>query len=350
VQRALAAKTMSHAKSGCVLASYLKLLPLFIMIFPGMAARVLFPDTVACADPDQCYKICQSRSGCSNLAYVQLVNELLPAGARGLMLAVMLAALMSSLTSVFNSSSTIFTMDIYGRFRPKASEKELLYAGRVFVLVLVAISIAWIPIINAAQGSQLFVYIQSVSSYLAPPICAVFILAIFWPRTNEPGAFWGLMIGLVVGLIRFGLEFGYTDPPCGDLDSPRPPEWWYVWVKNIHFLHFGVILFAISALVSVIVSLVTPAIPEENLFRLTFWSRHSSEVRIDLDQDTQYHNNNTAKTACEEDHPLTDMEKAKESAKESAEFLYEPPKWKTIVNINAVIILIITSFAWGFYA
>ena len=142
------------------------------------------------------------RSGCTNLAFVMLVNELLPVGLRGLMLAVMLSALMSSLTSIFNSSSTIFTMDIYTRIRPKASEKELLYVGRIFVLVLVGISVVWIPIINASQGSQLFVYIQSITSYLAPPICAIYLLAIFWTRTTEPGAFWGLMVGLIVGLIR----------------------------------------------------------------------------------------------------------------------------------------------------
>ena len=118
------------------------------------------------------------------------------------MLAVMLSALMSSLTSIFNSSSTIFTMDIYTRIRPKASEKELLYVGRIFVFVLVGISVVWIPIINASQGSQLFVYIQSITSYLAPPICAIYLLAIFWERTTEPGAFWGLMVGLIVGLIR----------------------------------------------------------------------------------------------------------------------------------------------------
>jgi len=202
VQRALASKDLSHAKAACILAGYLKLLPLFIMIFPGMAARVLFPDEVACADPDRCQEICGSRSGCTNVAFVKLVTELMPAGARGMMLAVMLAALMSSLTSIFNSSSTIFTMDIYPRLRARPSEMELLVVGRVFVLVLVAVSIVWIPIIQASQGSQLFNYIQSITSYLAPPICAVYLLAIFWPRTNEPGAFWGLMVGLVIGLIR----------------------------------------------------------------------------------------------------------------------------------------------------
>ena len=119
------------------------------------------------------------------------------------MLAVMLAALMSSLSSIFNSSSTIFTMDIYTQFRPKAGDKELLIAGRSFVLVLVVISVVWIPIIQAFQGAQLFVYIQSITSYLGPPICAVYLLAMFWPRTNEPGAFWGLMGGFVIGLIRY---------------------------------------------------------------------------------------------------------------------------------------------------
>ena len=166
------------------------------------------------------------------------------------------------------------------------------FSGRLFVLVLVGISVVWIPIINASQGSQLFVYIQSITSYLAPPICAIYLLAIFWPRTNEPGAFWGLMVGLVIGLIRFGLEFGYTIPPCGS-SEPKPPDWWYSWVGNIHYLHFGIILFGISGIVSIIISLVTPPIPEEHLYRLTFWSRHSTKVRIDLDQDTQYGDGST---------------------------------------------------------
>merc|ERR1719244_1007044 len=176
------------------------------------------------ATPD-CERICGSRSGCTNIAFVKLVTELMPTGARGMMLAVMLAALMSSLTSIFNSSSTIFTMDIYPRFRKNPSEVELLLVGRIFVLVLVGVSIVWIPIIQASQGSQLFNYIQSITSYLAPPICAVYLLAIFWPRANEPGAFWGLMVGLVIGLIRFGLEFGFTQPACGSTEPP-PPEWW----------------------------------------------------------------------------------------------------------------------------
>jgi uncharacterized sodium:solute symporter family permease YidK len=140
------------------------------MVLPGMIARVLYNDEVGCADPDECTRICGSPSGCTNIAYPLLVIRLMPNGARGLMLAVMVAALMSSLTSIFNSSSTIFTMDIWKRIRPYAKDWELMIVGRVFIIVLVVISILWIPIIQASQGSHLFNYIQSISSYLAPPV------------------------------------------------------------------------------------------------------------------------------------------------------------------------------------
>ena len=125
-----------------------------------MAARVLYTNEVACSSPTECNKICGSQTGCTNIAYVKLVLELMPPGLKGLMLAVMMAALMSSLTSIFNSSSTIFTMDVWTRFRRKPSETELLLVGRSFVIILVAISIAWIPIITKFNSSQLFVYIQ----------------------------------------------------------------------------------------------------------------------------------------------------------------------------------------------
>ena len=99
---------------------------------------------------------------------------------------------------------------------------------------------------QASQGSQLFNYIQSITSYLAPPICAVYLLAIFWPRTNEPGAFWGLMLGLVIGLVRFGLEFSISPPACGDHEAAAPPQWWEEIVGQVHYLHFGLLLCFIS--------------------------------------------------------------------------------------------------------
>merc|ERR1711874_139552 len=137
VQRTLSAKNISHAKAGCVLASLLKFLPLFLLVLPGMAARVLYRNEVACSNPAECLKKCGSESGCTNIAYIKLVLDLMPSGLKGLMLAVMMAALMSSLTSIFNSSSTIFTMDVWTRFRSKPSETELLIVGRSFVVILV---------------------------------------------------------------------------------------------------------------------------------------------------------------------------------------------------------------------
>ncbi|GIY78589.1 hypothetical protein CEXT_61671 [Caerostris extrusa] len=290
VQRALSAKDLSHAKGGCILAGYLKLLPLFLIIFPGMAARILFPNEVACSNPAMCKEICGSEQGCTNIAYPKLVLELMPAGKLSLleirktffllysskhrmavpdvhlMISVMLAALMSSLTSIFNSSSTIFTMDIWRRIRKNASETELLIVGRAFVLLLVAISIVWIPIVQAAQNSQLFHYIQSVTSFLAPPVCAVYILAIVFERVNEQGAFWGLMVGLIVGMIRFIWEFSYTVPSCASqLPDPRPDI-----ISKVHYLHFGIILFVISSLVTIAVSYATQPIAKVHLYRLLF--------------------------------------------------------------------------------
>uniref|UniRef100_A0A8C0AQU0 Sodium/myo-inositol cotransporter 2 n=1 Tax=Buteo japonicus TaxID=224669 RepID=A0A8C0AQU0_9AVES len=212
VQRSLAAKNLSHAKGGSLMTSYLKILPLFMMVMPGMISRILFPDLVACADAEICRKICGNPSGCSDIAYPKLVIELLPVGLRGLMMSVMIAALMSSLTSIFNSASTIFTMDLWKHFRPRCSEWELMIVGRVFVLLLTVVSILWIPLVQAGQGGQLFIYIQSISSYLQPPVAMVFILGCFWKRANEKGAFWGLVIGLLLGVIRLVLDFIYPEP------------------------------------------------------------------------------------------------------------------------------------------
>ncbi|XP_045030643.1 sodium/glucose cotransporter 1 isoform X3 [Daphnia magna] len=399
VQRTLAAKSMNHAKGGCIMASFLKILPLFIIIFPGMASRVLYTNRVACADPQVCEKICGSQAGCTNIAYAELVINLLPPGLTGLMLSVMLAALMSSLTSIFNSSSTIFTMDIWTRIRKNPSDIELLIVGRLFVLVLVAISILWIPVIQASQGGQLFVYIQNITSYLAPPVCAVYLLAFFVPRTTEQGAFWGLMVGLIVGLIRFGLEFGYVIPPCGTgLPDPRPEIIKKI-VGNVHYLHFGCILFVISLVTTVLVSLITEPIDEKYLYRLTFWTRHSSQVRSALednenldtspkettpimDADSSTSASNDSVNELNEPKPVVgnsdlpvwrkainclcgvETQKAsqdtvtvatavidpKQEALMASEFIKEDPKWLRFVNTNAILVMSVSAFMWAWYA
>nr|XP_035962492.1 sodium/glucose cotransporter 4 isoform X3 [Halichoerus grypus] len=275
VQRSLSAKNLSHAKGGSVLGGYLKILPMFFIVMPGMISRALYPDEVGCVDPDVCQRICGARVGCSNIAYPKLVIALMPVGLRGLMIAVILAALMSSLTSIFNSSGTLFAIDVWLRLRRKATEQELMVVGRVFVVFLVVISILWIPIIQSSNSGQLFDYIQSVTSYLAPPITALFLLAIFCKRVTEPGAFWGLMFGLVVGLLRMILEFSYPVPACGEVDQ-RPAV-----LKDFHYLYFALLLCGLTAVVIVTVSLCTTPIPEEKLARLTWWTRNSPHPELE---------------------------------------------------------------------
>lgn len=397
VQRALASKSFTHAKAGTLLAGALKLLPMYLLVFPGMIARILYPEKVACADPITCERVCGIKTGCTNIAYPLLVLEQMPNALRGMMLAVMMAALMSSLTSIFNSSSTIFTIDIWTRIRKQASDVELLIVGRLFVLVLVVVSIAWIPVIQQTQGTQLFVYIQNVTSYLSPPVCAVYVLAIFWGRINEKGAFWGLMVGLAVGIVRFALEYGFTKPACGSPD--KRPEIVQTLVDNVHYLHFGIILFIISAVCTTVISLLTEPIDEKHLYRLTYWTRFSTEVRQDLGKPRIKKQFNAPEISVISDgksqsmpqltgqstEQLTQVDPDDSSppqlplvkriinfvcgiapetnapgeepyispevqAREAAEFLNEDPFWRRVVNISAIVLLGVGIFMWAYYA
>ncbi|XP_039332202.2 sodium/mannose cotransporter SLC5A10 isoform X6 [Saimiri boliviensis] len=266
VQRSLSARDLNHAKAGSILASYLKMLPMGLIIMPGMISRALFPDDVGCVVPSECLRACGAEVGCSNIAYPKLVMELMPIGLRGLMIAVMLAALVSSLTSIFNSSSTLFTMDIWRRLRPRSGERELLLVGRLVIVALIGVSVAWIPVLQGSNSGQLFIYMQSVTSSLAPPLTAVFVLGIFWPRANEQGAFWGLIAGLVVGAARLVLEFLNPAPPCGEPDT-RPAI-----LGSMHYLHFAVALFTLSGAVVVVGSLLTPPPQGGQIENLTWWT------------------------------------------------------------------------------
>ncbi|XP_061184174.1 sodium/mannose cotransporter SLC5A10-like [Saccostrea echinata] len=266
VQRVLAAKNIGHARGATIMAGYLKFLPLFLIIMPGMISRVLFPDTVGCADRETCMNVCENPTGCSNIAYPQLILGLAPIGLRGLMMAVMMAALMSSLTSVFNSAATVFTMDIWRRVRKSATEREQLIVGKIFVLILVGISILWIPLIQAAQQGQLFLYIQALTGYIAPPICSVFLLAIFVPRVTEKGAFWGMLVGQISGLIRMVLDFVYPSPGCGEPDN-RPAV-----VAKVHFTYFAALILVLTALIVIVVSLLEKPKKNNSIKGLTYWT------------------------------------------------------------------------------
>ncbi|KAK3566464.1 hypothetical protein QTP86_033990 [Hemibagrus guttatus] len=353
VQRSLSAKNLSHAKGGSVLGGYLKILPMFFVVMPGMISRALYPGS-----------------------YLKLLNKLskvcmtcifFPAGMRGLMIAVMMAALMSSLTSIFNSSSTLFTMDIWLRIRRQASERELMVVGRVFILFLVVLSIFWIPIIQSANSGQLFNYIQSITSYLAPPITAVFLMAIFWSRVNEQGAFWGLMVGLVVGLVRMVMEFAYGTPSCG-MEDMRPTI-----LKDVHYLYFALILLALTVLVITAVSLCTSPIPEQHLIRLTWWTRNSKKERVDLEDlwatlstSAPSHPASNPELNMKKpgwwrrvgmwlcglsEAPITDLSREEQLAMEKKlTNIEEEPLWKSVCNINAIILLTANVFLWGYFA
>ncbi|XP_012731830.2 sodium/glucose cotransporter 1 [Fundulus heteroclitus] len=362
VQRCLSAKNLSHVKGGCILCAYLKLLPMFLMVFPGMISRILYPDVVACVDPAECEKYCGSSVACTNIAYPKLVVDLMPNGLRGLMLSVMLASLMSSLTSIFNSASTLFTMDIYTKIRPYAKERELMIAGRVFIVFLIGVSIAWIPVVQSAQSGQLFDYIQSIISYLAPPISAVFLLAIFCKRVNEQGAFYGLIIGLVVGLSRMITEFAYGTGNC--VSPSNCPAI----ICGVHYLYFGLILFTISCIVIVGVSLVTKPIDDKHLHRLCWSLRNSTEERVDIEKDDWVnHEEDEMDTEESEEEPglckkavmcFCGLEKTKavkltpeeeEELKKKLTDTTEEPLWRNVVNINAIILLCVAVFFHGYF-
>lgn len=282
VQRVLAAKNIAHAKGSTLMAGFLKLLPMFIIVIPGMISRILFADDIACINPEHCMQVCGSRAGCSNIAYPRLVMKLVPVGLRGLMMAVMIAALMSDLDSIFNSASTIFTLDVYKLIRKSAPSRELMIVGRVFVAFMVIISIAWVPIIVEMQGGQMYLYIQEVADYLTPPVAAVFLLGIFWKRCNEQGAFYGAMVGFVLGSTRLILAFIYRVPECNQPDT-RPG-----FIKNIHYMYIATALFWITGIVTITVSLFTPPPTKEQIRTTTFWSLKIRSVKENASKGDPY--------------------------------------------------------------
>lgn len=245
VQRVLAARDQGEARRGTLFAGYLKILPLFIFVIPGVIAYALVQQgALELGEPDQ--------------ALPALMGTLLPVGLRGLVVAGLLAALMSSLSSVFNSTSTLITWDVYKKLRPDASERRLVLVGQASTAVLVVLGLLWIPLMQLISG-QLYQYLQSVQAYISPPIAAVFLLGVFWRRVNSYGAVAALVTGFVLGMGRLGME----------LVKDRLDGWLFVFA-DINFLHFAIILFGICAAVLVAVSLLTPAPPMQKVAGLTF--------------------------------------------------------------------------------
>jgi solute:Na+ symporter, SSS family len=244
VQRVLAARNLKEARRGTVFAGFLKLLPLFIFVIPGVIATVLAQQG-------------RLQLGTPDAALPTLIGALLPVGLRGLVVAGLLAALMSSLSSVFNSTSTLITWDIYRKFRPEASERRLVLVGQVSTAVLVGFGLLWIPLMQ--RMGTLYQALQSVQAYISPPIAAVFLLGLFWRRLNARGAMAALFTGFVLGMSRLVLELNKTA-----LDG------WVFYYADINFLHFAALLFIVCSAVLILASLTAPAPSDEQLAGLTF--------------------------------------------------------------------------------
>lgn len=267
VQRTLGAPSEREARQGTIFAAFLKLLPVFIFIIPGMICLALAKsgrfsgldgllDDMGQPIPEQC-----------QAAFPLMVKHVLPTGIRGLVVAGLLAALMSSLAGVFNASSTLFTMDLYQKFRPRASQHQLVWMGRAATTAMVLIGLLWIPVIQGAHG--LYDYLQGVQGYLAPPIFVVFFLGVFFKRLNGKGCLAALIIGFALGVFRLavdtpvtlglaGFEHGYTEGS-------------FLWiVNNVYFQYYSVLIFLVSAAAMVVVSYATAQPSLEQIRGLTF--------------------------------------------------------------------------------
>jgi len=273
VQRALSAKDQSSARKGALFAGYLKLLPIFIFFVPGVIAYALMQEGVisfSLKNADQ--------------ALPTMITELLPVGLKGLAIAGLLAALMSSLSSAFNSSSTLLTIDFYQKFNPRASEKQLVRFGQLATISLVLVSLGWIPFMKALMGGGIFYYLQSIQAYVSPPIAAVFLLGLLYKWVNAKAAITTLWSGFVLGMLRLILEY-LTGAGVIHIN----PESLFGILLGINFLHYAIFLFVFSVVVLVVVSKLTSPPSEHQIKGLCLqtsekekWVWSSSDVRLSM--------------------------------------------------------------------
>ena len=242
VQRTLAANNITIARRGAIFGAYLKLLPILIFLMPGIIAFALTlqqPETYIVDRADR--------------AFPMLVKTLLPVGIKGLVAGGLMAALMSSLASVFNSCSTIFTIDIYKKIKPDMSEKSLIKIGKIATFVIVLLGIIWIPIMDKIGGGVMYQYLQNVQSYIAPPVTAVFLLGIIWKRVTSDGAIYTLTSGLILLILRLGSEIYFQE----EILSGTGGHGIAFTFATINFAHMAIFMFIFSVFICICVSLMT---------------------------------------------------------------------------------------------
>jgi SSS family solute:Na+ symporter len=276
VQRTLAAPNETEARRGTIFAAFLKLLPVFIFIIPGMIALALarsgkVPGLAPLVDGGG-----NVVPSAAQAAFPLLVQHVMPSGLRGLVVAGLLAALMSSLAGAFNASSTLFTIDFYRKFRPDASQAQLVWIGRVATTVMVLIALAWIPVIQGARG--LYEYLQGIQAYLAPPIAAVFFFGVFMKRLTAAGCLAALLTGFALGMIRLLVDTPVTLGMAGYQDGYAPGSWLWI-LNNIYFQYYGLLIFLVSVAVLIVVSYATPPPRPAQLAGLTYATVTSEQRR-----------------------------------------------------------------------
>lgn len=267
VQRVLSARDLNHGRWGAIFAGFLKLPVLFFMVLPGTVAIVIFSDldlsSLSYMIPDPSseggLRLCERLSDCPNMTYPVLLFQLLPKGVLGLVLAGLLAAMMSSVSATFNSASTLITMDFVQKRWPTLTSQQLVRIGQIATLVLVVLAALWAPQIE--RFGSLFKYLQRVIAYTCPPVVAVFILGLFWRRANASGAIVALLGGFAISIIM--LVFEIMGESGGALAQA---------VNGVHFLHKAALLTGLSAIIMAAVSLLTPHPPTEKLDGYT-WQR-----------------------------------------------------------------------------
>ena len=258
VQRALGAPNEQIARRGSIFASFLKLFPPYLFIIPGMICFALVksnkvPELSANFDAQNAFPL--------------MVKHLLPAGLRGIVVAGLLSALMGSLAGVFNACSTLFTVDLYGKLKPRASQFQIVRTGRIATTVMVLIALMWIPVVQGAHS--LYDYLQSVQGYLAPPIFVVFFFGVFWKRLNAQGCLWAMIIGFVVGLFRMLVDTPVTMKLGGFAHGYTPGSLLWI-INNINFQYFSILITLVSAVVMVVVSYASPDPDYVRIKSLTF--------------------------------------------------------------------------------
>jgi SSS family solute:Na+ symporter len=274
VQRALGAPNETVARRGSIFAAFLKLFPVYLFIIPGLICFALarsgkIPELAAMIGPDG-----KAIPAASQGAFPMLVQYLLPAGLRGIVVAGLLSALMGSLAGVFNACSTLFTVDLYQKWKPAATQHDLVRTGRFATIVMVAVALAWIPVIKNAQG--LYTYLQAVQGYLAPPIFVVFFLGVTFKRMNSQGAFWSMVVGFALGLFRMFVDTPVTLGLPGFQNGY--PKGSFLWiVNNSYFQYFSVLITIVSAIVMVGVSYATAKPDYRTLQNLTFETKTTED-------------------------------------------------------------------------